>query len=166
MPDVYTTYIQNFVCLVTSRPSLSNQGKPRYPKTNAKLVFTDISTINDLYLLVDSHMSDLFKKKEEHEKRSHARLIRFTGKELEQIQENASIRNLDFSEYMRRTALGRKADVRFDQKIVLTLSQLVQEIRSLYAISVENKTPLPPDVLESLRSLIIDSGDAILRISK
>lgn len=111
-------------------------------------------------------MSDLFKKKEEHEKRSHVRQIRFTKKELEQIQENASIRNLDFSEYMRRTALGRKADVRFDQQIVLTLSQLVQEIRRLYKISEENKTPLPPDALESLGTLIDDSGNAIQKISK
>jgi hypothetical protein len=111
-------------------------------------------------------MSELFKKKEEHEKRSKSRLIRFTAIELEQIQEKASIRNLEFSEYMRRTALGRKADVRFDQKIVLTLYQLVQEIRRLYKISLENKTPLPPDVVESLRILIVDAGNAIQKISK
>lgn len=111
-------------------------------------------------------MADLFKKKEESKKYSRRKEIMLTEEQYQQIEYSAKIRNLDISEFMRRTALGRKADVKFDQKIVLTLHQLVMAIRDLYEISEGNKTPIPAAELELLRKLINDSGAAILRISK
>jgi transcriptional antiterminator Rof (Rho-off) len=115
---------------------------------------------------LDLQMSDLFKKKANEDLRTKRKEVLFTEQEFAQVVEEAEIRILDVNEYIRRRALGKKADVRFDQIIVLTLHQLVQEIRRLYKITEENKTPLPPEVLEALGGLIDESGNAIQRISK
>lgn len=111
-------------------------------------------------------MSVLFKKKNLEDMRNCRLPILFTKSELEQVSNSAEIRNLDKSEFVRRAALGRKADVKFDQKIVLTLHQLVQEIRKLYQVCENNNAGLPPDTREPLRQLIIDAGNAMQRISK
>lgn len=111
-------------------------------------------------------MSVLFKKKSEEDKRTKRKEVLFTEQEHALVIEAARIRGLDVNEYIRRKSLRLKADIRFDQIIVLTLSELVQEIRRLYKICEENKSGIPVDTREPLRQLIVDAGNAIQKISK
>ncbi len=59
--------------------------------------------------------------------------VRLNEKEAAAIRHAADIRMLTVSEYLRRTALARRADVRYEQEIVLRMSQEIQAIRALHA---------------------------------
>ena len=73
-----------------------------------------------------------FKKKVCTELRSIRYPILLTQEEAETIRHSASIRNMSVAEFMRRAALGRKADVDYDTKIVLQLSDVVRSIRAIH----------------------------------
>ncbi|MEB0082315.1 hypothetical protein QN379_09835 [Glaciimonas sp. Gout2] len=108
-------------------------------------------------------MTKLFKKKDPSELRSVARRIRLTEEEDKKIRHSASIRQMDISEFIRRAALGRKANVDYETEIVLALSDVTRVIRGLHAALVERGITPPED---EWRPVILDARAAILRISK
>lgn len=108
-------------------------------------------------------MTKLFTKKPAEEKRSTTSLIRWTEDEIEQVKTAAKIRNLTVSEFIRRAALGRKADVRFETQIVLALHYVVQEARILHKAMTEQGAA-PPE--KELLELIEGAREAMLRISR
>ena len=108
-------------------------------------------------------MSKLFKKKDVEEKRSKRRELRLTEKEDEQICHAASIRQMDVSDFIRRAALGRKADVSYETEIVLKLSDVVRAIRAIHKSMLEHNI-VPP---EKIWGPVMDAAEAaMLRISK
>ena len=104
-----------------------------------------------------------FKKKPESERLSVKMLVGWTKSDADQVKRSAQIRQLDVNEFIRRAALGRKADVDYDTEIVLALSGITQAIRAMHAGMVEHNIP-PPEA--QLLSLILDARAAIQRISK
>jgi hypothetical protein len=70
---------------------------------------------------------------------------------------------MDTSEFMRRAALGRRADVRYEHKIVLALREVCDVISRLHNESVAKG--LNPDK-ESLAVVIEEAIAAMQRISK
>ncbi|AMR80271.1 hypothetical protein A2G96_09580 [Cupriavidus nantongensis] len=70
---------------------------------------------------------------------------------------------MDESEFIRRAALGRKADVDFETEIVLALSDITRAVRALHADMVERGIT-PPEA--ELLPLILEARAAMLRISK
>lgn len=108
-------------------------------------------------------MVKLFKKKDASERKTVLRRIRLTTKEDEEIKLAASIRQLCVSEYMRRTALGRKADIRYEVDTVLALSDLTRAIREIHAAYVAGGATPPEDEWRLIRSAAIA---AMLRIDK
>lgn len=98
---------------------------------------------------------------------SEKRLIRYeillSEKEANDIRSFARIRNLSVAEYMRRTAMGRRADVRFETEIVLSLREVIQSIRQLHATFITEGV-VPPR--HELGLLIDEALAAMLRISK
>ena len=108
-------------------------------------------------------MVKLFQTKDESLVRSVRRELRLTGEEDRQIRDAAGLRQLDVSEFIRRAALGRKADVRVEVEIVLMLIEVVKEMRELHTAVVATGA-LPP---ESQWQPVIDQAvSAMLRIQK
>jgi uncharacterized protein (DUF1778 family) len=106
-------------------------------------------------------MAKLFQKKAISEVRSIRYPIHLTAAEAETIRHSASIRNMSVAEFMRRAALGRKADVDYDTKIVLQLSDVVRAIRAIHKQMVELQMEPP----EAVWSPVMDEAlDAMLRI--
>lgn len=104
-----------------------------------------------------------FKAKSEDEKLKVKILVGWTESDAAQLREKAKLRKLDVNEYIRRCALGRKADVDYDTDIVLTLSGITHAIRAMHAGMIErNIKPPEPEML----SLILDARAAIQRVSK
>lgn len=89
-------------------------------------------------------------------------MIRLTPSEAQKIRHAADIRCLDVSEFVRRAALGRKADVRIETKIILALHHVIQDIRAMRQTLSERGVP-PPD--ELLLQVIHAAGAAIMSIS-
>jgi hypothetical protein len=104
-----------------------------------------------------------FQKKPDAEKRTVPTLIRWTEDEAQKVRHSASIRQMDVAEFIRRAALGRKADVDFETEIVLALSDITRSVRALHAAMVERGIA-PPEA--DLLPLILDARAAMLRISK
>lgn len=89
--------------------------------------------------------------------------LRLTREEDQLIRDAAGLRQLDVSEFIRRAALGRKADVRVEVEIVLMLIEVVKEMRELHTAVVATGA-LPP---ESKWQPVIDQAvAAMLRIQK
>ena len=104
-----------------------------------------------------------FKSVSDEDRKDSPILVRMNKKDLDTIKYSASIRNLSVSEFMRRAALGRKADVSYETKIVLQLSEVVRAIRAIHKAMVEHKI-VPP---EHIWGPLMDSAEAaMLRISK
>lgn len=108
-------------------------------------------------------MAELFKKKDASELRSVRHPILWTKKEYEEIKLAASIRQLDVSDFVRRSALGRKADIRYEVDTVLALSDLTRAIREIHAAYVEGGATPPVDEWRLIRKAAIA---AMLRIGK
>jgi uncharacterized protein (DUF1778 family) len=108
-------------------------------------------------------MTKLFKKKPEQELKSVRYQIRLTIKDDEKIRHSAKIRQMDVSEFIRRAALGRKANVDYETEIVLALIDITRAIRALHAAMVKQSF-LPPE--ELLLPVILEARAAMLRISK
>lgn len=105
----------------------------------------------------------LFQKKAPEDVRGKRFPLRLTSKERDDIQHLADIRNLDMSEYIRRAALGRKADVSYEIEIVLALSNVTKAIRDMHAALVAQGIA-PPDAV--LLPVVLDARAAMLRIGK
>jgi len=108
-------------------------------------------------------MSKLFKKLPDAEKRTTRYEILLTPKEAESIRTFAKIRNLSVADFMRRAALGRRADVRYETETVLALREIVQAIRQLHTNFAAQEIPISK---EQMGMLIDVALEAMLRISK
>lgn len=108
-------------------------------------------------------MSQLFKRIPALEKRSIRYEIMLTEVEANEIRNSAQIRNLSVADFMRRTALGRRADIRFDTQIVISLREVVQAIRRLH-FTFTSEGQIIPEI--ALGQLIDEALAAMKRISK
>lgn len=108
-------------------------------------------------------MAKLFQKKDESVVRSVRRELRLTREEDQQIRDAAALRQLDVSEFIRRAALGRKADVRIEVEIVLMLIEVVKDLRELHSAVVATGA-LPPE--PQWQPVIDNAVAAMLRIEK
>lgn len=79
------------------------------------------------------------------------------------IKDAANIRNLSVAEYFRRTALGRKADVKYETEIVTMLGTLVKTFREIHTVLVETNRPM--DEYE-FNKAVNEAKCAMLRITK
>ncbi|MFI4939884.1 MAG: plasmid mobilization protein, partial [Burkholderiales bacterium] len=75
-------------------------------------------------------MKSHFKKIPEESRKAKFIHVRVSAADAEIIAAFAAERNLNVCEFMRRAALGRRADVRFETEIVLQLKGIVQTIRT------------------------------------
>lgn len=108
-------------------------------------------------------MAKLFKKLSEAEKRTIRYEILLSQNEAEDIRTFARIRNLSVADYMRRSSLHRRTDIRYETETVLALREAVQLIRQLHSTFVANGIAPPKHEL----GLLIDEAlAAMLRISK
>lgn len=104
-----------------------------------------------------------FKAVSDQERKDSSVLVRLNNTDLDTIKNSASIRNLSVSEFIRRAALGRKADVRYETEIVLQLSDVVRAIRAIHKAMVDHNL-VPP---EEIWGPVMDAAEAaMLRISK
>jgi hypothetical protein len=105
----------------------------------------------------------LFKAVPDAVRKDTAILVRISQIENDQIRYSASIRNLSVAEFMRRAALGRKADVRYETEIVLQLSEVTRVLRGLHREMIA-KGMSPP---EAIWTPVMDAAlAAMIRISK
>lgn len=103
-----------------------------------------------------------FQKKPDAEKRSVQMLVRWTPDEAQKVRHSAGIRQMDVAEFIRRAALGRKADVDHETEAVLALGAITREVRALHAALVKLGIT-PPE--EALLPVILEARQAILKIS-
>lgn len=109
-------------------------------------------------------MTKLFKTKPAHEKRTIRYPILMTEKEAETIRHSALIRNLSVADFIRRAALNRKADVKFETEIVLALCSLVNEIKNMHA-GITKNMKLPAEFVE-WRAVIRAAQEAISKLDE
>lgn len=109
-------------------------------------------------------MAKLFRVVPENDRKSKIFPVRLTIEEFETIRFSAMARNLSVAEFVRRAALGRKADLRYETEIILTLREVIQTIRRMHADLVEKK--IRPSEMDDWLPVIKQSIAAILRISK
>lgn len=103
----------------------------------------------------------LFKPVSDEKRKDTSILVRMSKVEAEKIRHSAGIRNLSVSEFIRRAALGRRADVQYETQIVLQLSDVVRAIRAIHKSMLEMKIEPP----EEIWSPIMDEAmEAMLRI--
>ena len=106
-------------------------------------------------------MSKLFKKMPI-EKRKISRFeIRLTAIDAAIISASAEMRNLSISDFMRRAALGRRADVHFETEIVVALREVTQAIQAMHAAFVRQGAPPPETKIGELLDL---ARDAMLQL--
>jgi hypothetical protein len=108
-------------------------------------------------------MTALFRKKASDQLASSRRQLSVTQDEAVQIRRSAHVRTLTMSEFIRRAALGRKAEVDYVTDTVLQLSDVVRAIRQAHKSMVERNITPPEEVW----SPIMDGAmHAILRVGK
>ncbi|APW48692.1 hypothetical protein RA876_19730 (plasmid) [Rhodoferax antarcticus] len=73
------------------------------------------------------------------------------------------MRRLDVTEYIRRAALGRKAEVDYEAVTMTSLMEVTNSIRELYSALVERGIPPMKD---DIRPIVDHAIAAMLRISK
>ena len=104
-------------------------------------------------------MKNLFKKIPEENRKAKIIHVRVSSADAEIISASAKARNLNVCDFMRRSALGRRADVRFETEIVLQLKDIIQAIRILHFALVERG--IPPH--EEAWGLVIDEALSAMR---
>ena len=90
----------------------------------------------------------LFEKKNPSELHSVRRPILLTPQEDEKICHAAKSRNLSVAEFMRRAALGRRADVNYESEIIVQLSDVVRAIRAIHKAMVDMQIEPPEEMWE------------------
>jgi hypothetical protein len=105
----------------------------------------------------------LFIKKADEEKANIPTLVKWTKADIEKVRAAAGLRKMSVNEFIRRAALGRKADVDIDTDIILSLSDLTRSIRAMHADMV-GKQIRPPEA--EMLATINEARAAIQRISK
>ena len=112
-------------------------------------------------------MSKLFTKKAPEQLKSVEWTLRVTRKEAEAIRHAAQVRQMPVTEYIRRTALGRKADVDYQTEIILSLRDVIAEMRVTCGVILsEGKDITHAQLIEILKPIVSNAVDAIKRISK
>ena len=86
----------------------------------------------------------------EDERKSDSFLVRCTVADGRRILEQARIRSLSRSEFVRRAALGRTANVDYETGTILALSALTRAIRDLHAALAEYRLPLMEEQLQPI----------------
>ncbi|MHB1619702.1 MAG: plasmid mobilization protein [Sulfuricella sp.] len=108
-------------------------------------------------------MSKLFKKMPPTERKTVRYEVRMTRKEADAIRASAETRCISVSDFMRRAALGRRADIRFETEIVLSIRSIVQSIRNLHATFIAQGIAPPTG---ELGPLLDEAIAALQRISE
>ena len=85
------------------------------------------------------------------------------AEEHSSVSRAAKIRNLSVADYMRRTGLGRKADVDFTNEIVLVLRNTVDALKRYHKALTERGIVTPNKEWEPV---IDEAVAAMLRITK
>lgn len=108
-------------------------------------------------------MSKLFKVKPAEKKHTGRIDIKLFASDVEIIRASAKARNLSVSEFIRRAAMGRRADVVFETEIVLALRDVVMVIRAWHAALVEQGLTPPEEHL----GVIVDMAlETMLKIER
>lgn len=89
--------------------------------------------------------------------------MRVNQAERLEIEEQARIRNLNVSEYLRRVALHRRADVRIETEMILELQKAVVAIRSLHSGYLQQGLAPPENILGPV---ITNAIQAILNVAR
>lgn len=108
-------------------------------------------------------MAKLIKPVSDENRKSVAYQVRLNQAEAIAIRRSALMRNLSVAEFIRRAALGRKADVRYETEIVLALREVTQAIRKMHADFVEAK--ILPVEFEEWRVVIKQATEAMGKVS-
>ena len=106
-------------------------------------------------------MSKLFKKIVAEERKSIRVECRLTVADAATISASAEMRNISVSDFMRRAALGRRADVHFETEIVISLREVAQSIQAMHAAYVRQGAPPPDTIIGELLDL---ARDAMLQL--
>ena len=106
-------------------------------------------------------MSKLFKKMPIEARKISRFEIRLTATDAATISASAEARNLSMSDFMRRAALGRRADVHFETEIVISLREVAQSIQALHATFVKQGIP-PPEA--KIAELLDTAHGAMLQL--
>lgn len=110
-------------------------------------------------------MTTFFKNKDPATARSIRYPILLTEDEAKTIRHAANIRQMSVADFMRRAALGRKADVDFETEIIVALNGLrrtILELSGLHAAMAERGLQPPAD---DWRPVILEARAAIEKIS-
>lgn len=108
----------------------------------------------------------LFKSLPDGEKMETAILVRLLKSDAEAIRNAASIRQLSVSEFIRRAALGRRADVNAEVEVVLALLKLdrtINGIAKLHQAMIERGITPPVDDWRPVKNEI---RQAVVRIAQ
>lgn len=89
--------------------------------------------------------------------------FRVTMSEACDLEEQARIRVMNMSEYIRRMALHRRADVRMETELILAVRDVVTEIRALHAAYLTQGLS-PPEAI--LRPILSQCEQAILNVAR
>lgn len=106
-------------------------------------------------------MTKLFKKMPIEARKISRFEIRLTVIDAATISASAEARNLSMSDFMRRAALGRRADVHFETEIVVSLREVVQSIQAMHAVFVRQGIPPPETKISELLDI---ARDAMLQL--
>lgn len=103
-----------------------------------------------------------FKKIPDASRRTVFLRIRLNASERADIQEQAQVRNLSTSDYVRRSTLHRRADVKIETKMILEVREAVMEIRKMRADYLDKGIAPPDDVL---RTVLGRAEEAIMGVA-
>ena len=108
-------------------------------------------------------MKKLFKILPDNAVKTKTLHVRILVSDSEIITDLAKARNLSVCEYMRRTALERRTDVRYETQMVLALADVVEAFKILHTAVVEHGY-LP--INQEWDPVFDEAVAAMLRISK
>lgn len=106
-------------------------------------------------------MTKAFRKVEATKKRTINYMIRLTEEEAETIRTSALVRKLSVAEFMRRAALGRKADVNYETEIIRMLNDSATIMIDMTTIMRESKIAIP---VTEMRELMAYMTEAVKKI--
>lgn len=82
-------------------------------------------------------MKKLFKILPAENRKNKVIHVRVSVNEFENISASARARNLSDSEFIRRAALGRRTDIKYESQIILSLDAVIKSILCLHTAVVE-----------------------------
>ena len=104
-----------------------------------------------------------FKPKSDEERRDQRLVVRVNQAEREYIKHAADVRALDMSTFVRRAAMGRKADLQYEYQIVYDLRDVVAALKAIHgAILMTGAAPPEEEMTAALFTVV----NAMNRITK